>query len=120
MHVHHLAKGTGVATIPEEAVEVAAKVFYQDGWVGPPFWESLDADDTSKLEYLATARLALEAAAPHMACAETTAADRDRLAEVIWGVEAEDIGTFKTGVTSKAAARIASAILAAGYRKAAK
>lgn len=51
-------------TISNEAVEAAAKVFYQDGWEGPPFWESLDADDPSRIEYLATARAALEAAAP--------------------------------------------------------
>lgn len=52
--------------IPDEAVEAVAKVFYEDGWTGPPFWESLDADDPSRLEYLATTRTALEAAAPHL------------------------------------------------------
>jgi hypothetical protein len=49
-------------TISNEAVDKAAKVFYQDGWEGPPYWESLDADDPSRLSYLATARAALEAA----------------------------------------------------------
>lgn len=44
------------------------------------------------------------------------AAKRDELAALIWGVEADEIGTFKTGVTSKAADDIADAILAAGWR----
>lgn len=42
--------------------------------------------------------------------------ERDDLAALIWGVEADEIGTFKTGVTSKAADDIADAILAAGWR----
>jgi hypothetical protein len=50
-------------TISNEAVEAASKVFFEDGWEGPPYWASLDADDPSRLEYLATTRLALEAAA---------------------------------------------------------
>jgi hypothetical protein len=67
--------------IPDEAVEAAAKVFHQDGWEGPPFWESLDQDDPSRLEYLATARAALEAAAPFIAsqALEDAAAELARL-----------------------------------------
>lgn len=44
------------------------------------------------------------------------AAKRDELAALIWGVEADEVGAFKTGVTSKAADDIADAILAAGWR----
>lgn len=53
-------------SIPAEAVEAAAKVHYQDGWEGPPFWESLDTDDPSRISCLDTAQRALEAAAPYI------------------------------------------------------
>lgn len=51
--------------------------------------------------------------------AEATFADRDKLVGVIWGVKVDQIGTFEVGVTSGSAERIADAIIAAGYRKAA-
>jgi len=52
--------------IPEAAVEAAAKAIYEDGWLGPPFWESLGDDNPAKVRVISATRLALEAAAPHM------------------------------------------------------
>lgn len=56
--------------IPEAAVEAAAKALYpevREEWRVPPDpWESIPEDDDAKIEAIALARLALEAAAPHM------------------------------------------------------
>jgi len=53
-------------TVTEAAIEAAGKAIYEDGWGGPPFWESMESDHPARLTSLATAQEALEAAAPHL------------------------------------------------------
>lgn len=55
-----------MSVIPEAAVEAAAKAIYEDGWLGPPFWESLAGDNSTKVSVRLATRKALEAAAPHL------------------------------------------------------
>jgi len=56
--------------IPEAAVEAAARALYpevREEWRVPPDpWESIPEDDDAKIEAIALARIALEAAAPHL------------------------------------------------------
>lgn len=101
--------------IPAEAVEAAAKIVYRTSGR-----KRVMSYEQARPACEDDARSILEAAAPYIQRSTTSGSERDELAELIWRVEADQVGTFKTGITSKAASDIADAILNAGYRKTAK
>jgi hypothetical protein len=75
--------------ISDKAIEAAAKVIHEDGWQGPPFWESLSDDHPAKLQAIATARSAFEAAAPFLMA---QAWDEAWAKAIYWNKDLRDVG----------------------------